>query len=85
MTSGVTAIRWGGTYLELLDQRLLPIEENHVRCSTVEQVVDAIREMIVRGAPAIGIAAAYGVVLGARARYEAEGAKWPHHQLTRSL
>ncbi len=75
MTQGVTAIRWCGTYLELLDQRLLPIEEHYVRCGALDEVVAAIREMTVRGAPAIGITAAYGVVIAAQARVDA-GQGW---------
>ncbi len=76
MNQGVSAIRWGGSYLELLDQRLLPLDETYVRCSNVAEVVDAIREMIVRGAPAIGISAAYGVVLGADERYRNQPENW---------
>jgi methylthioribose-1-phosphate isomerase len=49
----------------LLDQRLLPREEVEVRCATVEELADAIRTMVVRGAPAIGVAAAYGIALAA--------------------
>jgi methylthioribose-1-phosphate isomerase len=49
----------------MLDQRRLPLEENEVRCGTAAQVADAIRTMVVRGAPAIGVAAAYGVALAA--------------------
>ncbi len=51
--------------LRLLDQRRLPLEESWVRCASAEEVADAIREMVVRGAPAIGIAAAYGFAIGA--------------------
>jgi methylthioribose-1-phosphate isomerase len=47
----------------LLDQRLLPLEEVEVRCRTAAEVADAIRTMVVRGAPAIGVAAAYGYAL----------------------
>ena len=50
----------------LLEQRRLPAEEVYVELTTAEEVADAITTMIVRGAPAIGIAAAYGVVLAAR-------------------
>jgi methylthioribose-1-phosphate isomerase len=50
--------------LELLDQRLLPDKKVYVTCRTAEQVAKAIRDMVVRGAPAIGCAAAFGVVLG---------------------
>jgi methylthioribose-1-phosphate isomerase len=48
-----------------LDQRRLPLEEIEVECRTAAEVADAIRTMIVRGAPAIGIAAAYGIALAA--------------------
>ena len=57
-------IRWRGDHLELLDQRLLPDKKHYVSCRTAEQVAKAIRDMVVRGAPAIGVAAAFGVVLG---------------------
>jgi len=50
--------------LELLDQRFLPDKTVYVTCRTAEQVAKAIRDMAVRGAPAIGCAAAFGVVLG---------------------
>jgi methylthioribose-1-phosphate isomerase len=49
----------------LLDQRLLPLQEVEVECRTAAEVADAIRTMVVRGAPAIGIAAAYGYALAA--------------------
>jgi methylthioribose-1-phosphate isomerase len=49
----------------LLDQRRLPLEEVEVRCTTSAEVADAIRTMVVRGAPAIGVAAAYGYALAA--------------------
>ncbi|HEY8724939.1 MAG TPA: S-methyl-5-thioribose-1-phosphate isomerase [Gaiellaceae bacterium] len=48
-----------------LDQRRLPLEEIDVRCGTATAVADAIRTMVVRGAPAIGVAAAYGIALAA--------------------
>lgn len=67
----VTAIRWNGDattgHLELLDQRLLPLEETWLAFHTASATADAIRDMVVRGAPAIGLTAAYGVVLGAQA------------------
>ncbi|XOZ33863.1 S-methyl-5-thioribose-1-phosphate isomerase [Halomonadaceae bacterium KBTZ08] len=62
----VTPFRWQGEVLEVLDQRLLPAEEVWRSYSDAEGVYQAIHEMQVRGAPAIGIAAAYGVVLAAR-------------------
>ncbi|MBD9503490.1 S-methyl-5-thioribose-1-phosphate isomerase [Pseudomonas sp. PDM23] len=69
----VTAIDWRKGTLRLLDQRLLPLEETWLSYETAEGVADAIRQMVVRGAPAIGIAAAYGLVLGLRARVAAGG------------
>ena len=63
----VVAMRWQGDRLSLLDQRALPTEEVWVELNDAVEVADAIRRMIVRGAPAIGISAAYGVVLAARA------------------
>lgn len=50
--------------LVFLDQRRLPWEERYVKCSNIEEVATAIKEMVVRGAPAIGIAAALGLYLG---------------------
>lgn len=57
---------WKGDHLQLLDQRLLPHQEQWLRLQQVEQVADAIRDLAVRGAPAIGITAAYGAVLAAQ-------------------
>ena len=59
----VEPIRWKGKSLELLDQRLLPGKKKYITCRTAEQVAKAIKDMVVRGAPAIGCAAAFGVVL----------------------
>ena len=56
---------WTGDALELIDQRLLPQTESWLRCDTAEAVAQAIADMVVRGAPAIGIAAAYGMALAA--------------------
>jgi methylthioribose-1-phosphate isomerase len=63
MSGPVQPIRWRGKSLELLDQRLLPGKVSYVKCRTAAQVAKAIRDMVVRGAPAIGCAAAFGVVL----------------------
>lgn len=60
------AIRWQEGRLYLLDQRRLPAEIVYVNCSTAAAVAEAIKEMVVRGAPAIGVSAAYGMVLAAR-------------------
>ena len=62
----VEAIRWDGTRLDLLDQRRLPEETIYVSCETAAQTAAAIRAMVVRGAPAIGCAAAFGIALDAR-------------------
>ena len=62
----VRPIRWCGDRLELLDQRKLPFATDTVVCRSVEDTAGAIHDLVVRGAPAIGIAAAYGLVLGAR-------------------
>ena len=62
----IRAVQWQGDHLRLLDQRLLPVEEKFVECRSAEDVATAIRDLTVRGAPAIGIAAAWGVVLAAR-------------------
>ena len=59
----IRPIRWTGDALELLDQRRLPFETIHIACTSSDAVADAIRNLVVRGAPAIGIAAAWGVVL----------------------
>jgi methylthioribose-1-phosphate isomerase len=59
-------MRWEGPGLRLLDQTLLPVEEVWIDCEEPEQVADAIRRLAVRGAPAIGVAAAFGLVLGLR-------------------
>ena len=60
------AIRWDGQTLALLDQRKLPLAADWVSVDSADSCANAIRDMVVRGAPAIGIAAAYGVVLAAR-------------------
>jgi methylthioribose-1-phosphate isomerase len=62
----VTPLQWDGNALQLLDQRLLPREEHWIECRTAEDVADAIRTMVVRGAPAIGVSAAFGMALAAR-------------------
>ena len=62
----VEPIRWRGNALDLLDQRLLPREVRWVTCTDAHEVAVAIRDMIVRGAPAIGVSAAFGVALAAQ-------------------
>ena len=58
-------LRWRDGKLELIDQRLLPGEVRYVACDSAQAVANAIRNMTVRGAPAIGCAAAYGIALEA--------------------
>ncbi len=67
MSELLPTMRWSGDTdgsLWLLDQTLLPIETKEIECDTVEKVHEAIRMLRVRGAPAIGVAAGYGVVVG---------------------
>jgi methylthioribose-1-phosphate isomerase len=79
MSEEVQPIRWRGDRLELLDQRLLPEKTEYLACRSAEEVAQAIRDMVVRGAPAIGCAAAFGVVLsnGSPAAYEVLGKSRP--------
>ena len=69
----VRPIRWLGDRLALLDQRRLPMAVDYLECATSDEVAQAIRDLVVRGAPAIGIAAAYGVVLAGRGVDAADG------------
>ncbi|HJR13142.1 MAG TPA: S-methyl-5-thioribose-1-phosphate isomerase [Rhodanobacteraceae bacterium] len=62
----VRAVQWQDDHLRLLDQRKLPFDEAWVDCRDAGEVAQAIRDLVVRGAPAIGIAAAWGVVLAAQ-------------------
>jgi len=62
-----------GLAVSLLDQTLLPDEERYLRLETVEEVAEAIASLRVRGAPAIGIAAAMGLAMGGRRRLEGDG------------
>ena len=69
----IRPILWTGEALELLDQRKLPFQVEHLACTSSDEVAAAIHALAVRGAPAIGIAAAWGVVLAARAIEAAVG------------
>lgn len=73
---GIHAVAWRDERLDLLDQRRLPADLRRVVCEDVDAVILSIRDMVVRGAPAIGVAAAYGAVLAARQRVAADGADW---------
>jgi methylthioribose-1-phosphate isomerase len=70
----VTPLRWEDEELLVLDQRRLPDAEDWVHCRSAEDVAECIRSMAVRGAPAIGIAAAYGMALAQRGGADAEAA-----------
>ena len=61
----IKTLEWTDAGVRFIDQTKLPTEETYVACKNYEEVADAIRNMIVRGAPAIGVAAAMGVALGA--------------------
>ena len=73
----VRAVEWTDEgMVKLLDQRVLPLRQEYVLLEDVGGVAAAIRDMVVRGAPAIGVTAAYGVALAARRRYAANPAAW---------
>jgi methylthioribose-1-phosphate isomerase len=62
----IQTLEWTDSGVRFIDQTKLPTEETYVTCKTYEQVADAIRTMVVRGAPAIGVAAAMGIALGVK-------------------
>ena len=62
----IRTIEWKETGVVMLDQRLLPLQEVYQTCTGFQEVAEAIRAMVVRGAPAIGVAAAMGVAIGAK-------------------
>jgi methylthioribose-1-phosphate isomerase len=62
----IQTLEWTEQGVRFIDQTKLPTEETYVTCKSYEQVADAIRTMVVRGAPAIGVAAAMGIALGAQ-------------------
>src|SRR5437660_299162 len=66
----VETLRWRGARLELIDQRALPARLEYVSCTNAAEVAEAIRSMVVRGAPAIGCAAAFGIALEARRQHD---------------
>jgi methylthioribose-1-phosphate isomerase len=65
-SEAVEPIRWTTDTLHLLDQRRLPHEVTYVACRNAHEVAVAIREMVVRGAPAIGVSAAFGLALASK-------------------
>src|ERR1035441_4620473 len=68
----VETIQWTAAGVVMIDQTRLPLEEVYVTCRTYQEVAAAIRDMTIRGAPAIGVAAAMGVALGAMRPGEAD-------------
>ena len=75
----VETIQWTSDGVVMIDQTRLPLEEAYVTCRTYQEVAAAIRNMVIRGAPAIGVAAAMGVALGA---LQAEGPDLDGHMET---
>jgi methylthioribose-1-phosphate isomerase len=75
-SSSFAAIEWTDSGLRLLDQRLLPAREAYLLLNDAPAVAQAIADLVVRGAPAIGIAAAYAVVLSARRHLQDAPAGW---------
>ena len=65
MSENIETLRWNKGHFEMIDQRILPAEFKYISYTTANQVAGGIRDMVVRGAPAIGCAAAYGVALAA--------------------
>ncbi len=69
----IETLRWSGGVLEMIDQRILPATFMYLQYDSAAAVAEGIRSMVVRGAPAIGVAAAYGVALEARRLCAAPG------------
>jgi methylthioribose-1-phosphate isomerase len=76
----IKTLEWTDAGVRFIDQTKLPTEETYVTCKTYEEVADAIRTMIVRGAPALGVTAAMGVALGVR-----DSQAQDHEQLQRDF
>ena len=68
------SIEWNGSEVIILDQTKLPASVEYVRCTDWRQVAEAIKMLRVRGAPAIGVSAAYGLILAFRESYHRGGA-----------
>ena len=71
----IKTLEWTDSGVRFIDQTKLPTEETYVTCKTHEQVADVIRNMVVRGAPAIGVAAAMGIALGIKNSKATTGAE----------
>ncbi len=66
MKLNIIPVKWSDEGVLMLDQRLLPTEEKWLTLRTYNDVAAGIKDMVVRGAPAIGVSAAYGVALGGK-------------------
>ena len=75
-TRKIEPVSWSNDRLVLMDQRLLPGKEEYLQLETVAEAARAITDLVVRGAPAIGVTAAYGAVLAARARLDENSDDW---------
>ena len=78
-------IAWKDDKVIMIDQRKLPLEEIYVECRDEDQVAEAIEKMVIRGAPAIGVAAAFGVALGVSRVAPDENLEWKFNQVCRRL
>jgi len=78
-------ITWRDDTVVMIDQRKLPLEETYVVCRTYEDVAAAIETMVIRGAPAIGLAAAYGIALGFLSVTDEAGADEPFRAICERL
>lgn len=65
MSEKIETLRWNNDHFEMIDQRILPADFKYISYTSASSVAEGIRDMVVRGAPAIGCAAAYGVALAA--------------------
>src|SRR5258705_2686412 len=74
----IQTLEWTDSGVRFIDQTKLPTEETYVTCKTYTQVADVIRNMVVRGAPAIGVAAAMGIALGVKASKAENGGDLKH-------
>lgn len=84
MYEALIPVKWEGDYVAILDQTLLPTEEKYLRIRDIGPMWDAIKMLCVRGAPAIGIAAAYGVAIEMQ-KYVKESVEEYHKKLKDSI
>ncbi len=83
----VKTIEWTEDGIVLIDQRRLPLREEYRLCRTYQEVAECIRSMVIRGAPAIGVAAAMGIALGVRRSQapDADSLRAEFHQISNTL